>query len=374
MVTRQDRLIERVKIVITGSYRQAGRDYGEAHAPEMRRRLDAYAPIFEVLGMDRDAAARRAQEDMLPATERAFSDYVEELRGRAEGAGVQFPQLFLLNCMEEVWSWVGPEKMHELESLATGHNPGGRCTTFALSRDGRTVIGHNEDWNAVDLDSTVLLHDVTVPSGTRFLAVQFVGILPWTGINSHGIALTANTLPATDAGAGAANAFVCRRLLECRSLDEVWQCVQSPSRGTGTYIMAGDAHGSIWAMESSARRASCRRIDGWTVETNHFTAEDMVPLRTCPVSDDSIGRLARARELVDEGMRRNDDLVALARRVLADHEPTGGRTICGHAQAGVPDALQMATITTTIYEPTLGSLWATLAPPCEREPQHFTLD
>jgi isopenicillin-N N-acyltransferase-like protein len=367
----RERLVERVEMVITQSYRQAGRDYGEAYAADIRRQIAAYEPVFDVLGMDREAAAQRAQKEVLPATERAFSDYVDELRGRAEGAGVAFGHLFLLNCMEEVWSWVGPEKMHELEERAAGHNPGGRCTTFALSRGGRTLIGHNEDWNAVDLDTTVLVHDVTVPSGTRFLALQFVGIVPWAGINSHGLAITANTLPNTDAVPGAANAFVCRRLLECQSLDEVWDCMRTPARGTGTYVLAADAQGSVWAMETSARRAARRLVDVWTAETNHFTDEAMVAFGAQPVSEDSLGRLVRAKELLVDGMAGGEDLLDLARRVLADHRATGGRTICGHPQSNSVPLLQMATITTTIYEPVDRRLWVTLAPTCEREPQLF---
>ena len=365
--------IRLVKINVSGSYRDAGRAYGETYASDIERQIAAYEPVFDLLGMGSEAAARRTQEDVLPATEHAFPDYVDELRGRAEGAGVAFRHLFSLSCLEEVWSWVGPEKMRELEELAASHSPSGHCTTFALCRGGRTLIGHNEDWSAVDLDTTMLMHDVTVPSGTRFLALQFVGLLPWTGLNSHGLAITSNTLPPTDGTAGVANAIVLRRLMECRNLEEVWDCVRTPTRGLGAYVLAADAQGRAWAMETSARRAACRPVEVWTAETNHFMDETMVPLRSQPVSEDSLGRLHRAKELIVAGMENDEDIFSLARRALTDHQATAGRTICAHPQRGVPQPLQMATISTTVYEPQAGRLWATPAPPCEREPQLFEL-
>lgn len=368
------RLIRRVEMRISESYRRAGREYGETFAADIARQLAAYEPVFDLLGMGSETVAQRAQEHVLPATEHAFPDYVDELRGRAEGAGVAFRHLFPLSCIEEIWSWVGPEKMRELEELATPQNPTGHCTTFALRKGGRTLIGHNEDWSAVDLDTTMLVHDVTTPNGTRFLSLQFVGLLPWSGLNSHGLAITANTLPATDATAGVANAFVLRRVLESRSLEEVWDRVRMPSRGVGTYVLAADAQGRAWAMETSARGAACRPVDVWTAETNHFMDETMVPLRTQPVSQDSLGRLARAKELIGAGMERDEDISLLARRVLTDHEATGGRAICAHPQSGVPQPLQMATIATTVYEPMDGRLWVTSAPPCECEPQLFELN
>jgi hypothetical protein len=219
----------------------------------------------------------------------------------------------------------------------------------------------------------MLMHDVTVPSGTRFLSLQFVGLLPWSGLNSHGLAITANTLPPTDATAGAANAIVLRRLLECQNLEEVWDCVRMPTRGLGTYVLAADARGRAWAMETSARRAACRPVEVWTAETNHFMDETMVPLRSQPVSPDSVGRLARAKELIGAGMERDEDLALLARQVLTDHQTTAGRTLCAHPQSGVPQPLQIATMATTVYEPAASRLWATAAPPCEHEPQLFEL-
>lgn len=366
--------IERVSLCMSGSRRQDGRAYGERYGADIRRQIEAYNPLFEMLGLGSEQVASLADERVLPASEHAFPEYVAELRGRAEGAHVAFRDLFTLSCLEEIWSWVGPEKMRELEELAQGHVPSGRCTTLAFKHKGRALLAHNEDWSAVDSDSTMLLHDVALPDGTGFLSPQFVGMLPWAGMNSHGLAITANTLPTADARPEAANALVLRSALEARSLEEVWQRVRTPSRGLGTFVVAADARGRVWAIETSARRASRRAVATWLAETNHFTDEAMVSLRAQPVSEDSLARLARATELVSAGIAEADDLAALARSVLADHAIGRGRAICSHPRQGVPQPLQMATMASTVYEPRERRLWISVAPACEHRPQLFELN
>jgi isopenicillin-N N-acyltransferase-like protein len=365
--------LPRVAVDLRGSCRAAGRAYGERFSADIARQVAAYAPVFDFLGMGADEVARRAEAELLPPAEGAFPGYVDELRGRADGAGVAFRHLFPLNCIEEVWSWVGPEKLRELEELAGGSGPGGHCTTFALRREGRVLFGHNEDWSAVDLGTTMPVHEVTTADGARFLSLQLVGVIPWGGLNAHGLTITANTLPTTDARPGVPNAFVLRRLLECRSLEEVWEHVRLPGRALGGYVLAGDARGRVWAMETSARRARLREIDTWTAQTNHFTEESLQELGTQPVSEDSVGRLTRAKDLIEARWTHDGDLFDLARGVLTDHGEDGGRALCVHADPGVAPALQDATVASIVYEPTAGRMYAATGPACESTPEAFGL-
>ena len=373
MTSDQRPSLPRVAVDLRGSCRQAGRAYGERFAADIARQVAAYGAVFGALGMGAEEVARRAEAELLPPAEHAFPGYVDELRGRAEGAGVAFRDLFPLNCVEEVWSWVGPEKLRELEELAKGSGPTGHCTTFALRRDGRVLFGHNEDWSAVDLGTAMPLHEVTAADGTRFLSLQLVGVIPWGGLNCHGLTITANTLPTTDARPGVPNAFVLRRLLECRSLEEVWDQVRLPGRALGGHVLAGDAQGRVWAMETSARQACRREVDTWTAETNHFTEESLRGLATRPVSEDSLGRLARAKELIAAGWTRGDDLLDLAGAVLTDHGGDGGRALCVHADPAVAPALQDATVASIVYEPTAGRMHAAAGPACGSPSQAFEL-
>ena len=81
------------------------------------------------------------------------------------------------------------------------------------------------------MSSTMLMHNVTTAGGCRFLSLQLVGTLPWAGVNSHGITVTANTLPANDIAPGVANTFLSRWVLESQSLEEVWERMRTPLKG-----------------------------------------------------------------------------------------------------------------------------------------------
>jgi hypothetical protein len=130
----------------------------------------------------------------------------------ADGAGVPFEKLLVLNCGEEVLCGADP-------AAAAPPRPADHCTCLALSARGRTVVGHNEDWIEADVENMVVL-SLTVPDGTRILALTGAAYLPMCGVNSHGIAFYGNTLYARDELPGVPNGFKHRWLLEAATREE----------------------------------------------------------------------------------------------------------------------------------------------------------
>jgi len=369
--------VPRAELVIGDSPRDAGLSFGAAHAAAIAAQVDSYRPLYDVLGMPLEHVVARALEELLPAAEELLPAYTEELRGRAEGAGVPFPELFLLNCQEEVSTWVSPERWAELEERWPS-GPGGPsargCTTFALRAGGATVLAHTEDWTAVDLDNEILLQDVTAADGTRILALQSAGILPWQGQNSHGVTLTANTLLSNDTRPGVPNALVLRWALEAPTLEEVYRRLRLPGRAIGTYVLAADASGRVWSIQTTATRSSCLPVDDTVVQTNHYTHEELVDEQRLPVWPDSPGRHARASELVAAGMRVGRGALELAWSVVRDHGTGAGDAICVHPQGGeAPRVYQDATISCALYEPLARRMHACVGSPCENELETFGL-
>jgi len=88
--------------------------------------------------------------------------------------------------------------------------------------------------------------------------------------------------------------------------------------------------------------------------------------------DDSRGRFARARSLLDAGTTRCDDAHQLVSAVLADHgDPE--HPICSHEDESLPHGQRMSTTASMVWD--LGALTADVCagPPCENARQLISL-
>src|SRR5512136_2993436 len=120
-------MAESLVIEASGTHRDVGRQIGEAGRDMIAWGIDAYASRFEGLAgfgfteaVERSRGYLKHAEDFVPQT-------VDQLRGTAEAANVQFDQLFALNCSEEFTCQA--ERMWPAE----------HCTSFALVVNGRPV-------------------------------------------------------------------------------------------------------------------------------------------------------------------------------------------------------------------------------------------
>ncbi len=312
-----------------GTHREIGRQVGEAGREPIRRSVAYYEEHIEWLAGMSFAAAEARALPLLRHAERELPQYVDELAGMAEGAGVPFEKLLVLNCGEEILCAAEPGAAGP--GATAPLRPPDRCTCLALNAQGRTVVGHNEDWIEADVENMVLL-SLTVPDGTRILSLTGAAYLPMCGVNSHGIAFYGNTLYARDERPGMPNSFKHRWLLEAamRAEADARACMRGRARGSNH--LNAEAGGAIWDLEVSSERAVTIEADGWLVHTNHFTAAEMQDVERSESAGSRL-RLERGRELTAAGMATGDDPFAIVAGVLRDHvnAPT---SICAHP---VPD-------------------------------------
>jgi isopenicillin-N N-acyltransferase-like protein len=340
---------------VSGSHREIGRQIGEGARLQIERCIAAYEGDFELQTGMSLSAAEEATLPLLAAAERVVPQYVEELRGLAEGAAVPFSSLLLLNCGEELYCPATPHRRH--------------CTSLALAAEGQTIVAHNEDWAAQDIENNVLIR-ITTPDHIRILAMTTACFLPMTGLNSHGLAFAANTLYAEDQRPGVPNALVCRWALEAATREEAIARVLLPTRSRGSNHLFGRTGGVLWDVETSAQRAAVIEGTGWLVHTNHYVADEMLDLEGSS-SEGSRHRYARAHKLLSDRVREAPDPVALAADVLRDHHgaPT---SICCHGGSG-SDA-PSPTTASMIWEIEKGLMHVCAGPPCRNPYRVFSLD
>jgi isopenicillin-N N-acyltransferase-like protein len=271
----------------------------------------------------------------LPHAEEFYPDYVEEIRGYAEGARQTFEEMFALCC-------------HELLFPAAFRG----CTDIVvngdITSDGRVLVGHNEDWSDDQLDTVVLLH--AKPKGKpEFFCTAYAGLLPSCGMNSSGVSLTGNALSQNDMRIGIPKSFPVRKALEARRIGEGLSFAMPPNRASSYNNIVTDRNGEIYDLEGSATECAWLYArDGYLVHTNHYTAEKMQRFELEPDSiTTSVFRYNRALRLIEDqlGAVTVDSLSTIFR----DHVNKPG-SICRHMDPGIHRLDGSETIFSVIFD------------------------
>jgi isopenicillin-N N-acyltransferase-like protein len=349
-----------------GSYREIGRQVGEAARPQIEASIAFFAENFAAMsgGLSFDEAQQRSAA-YLRYARACTPQQVEELTGMAEGAGVPLPALMVPNCAEEL---TAGEPTVGAQPLTPG------CTAVAIVSGGRHIVGHNMDWYVVDAPNNVLF-DLTEPDGTRLLAFAGAAYLPIVGLNSHGIGNLSNSVHSTDNRVGVPNVFVRRTTMAAATLETARDDGLPAARARGTNQFFADIAGRLWDIESSATAAACadHTARGYMAHTNHYVAPEMAPFEGSDY-EESRTRLRTAEAMLAEGLDHGDEPVELVARILRCHEPSRQECICGHPEPDEPLGEQGMTVGSIICDLDERRLHVCAGPPCENPYQVFAMD
>ncbi|MBN9221957.1 MAG: peptidase C45 [Mesorhizobium sp.] len=222
-----------------------------------------------------------------------FPAYWEEMRGMAEGLGLPFDDIVLWHFRGDVWE-MPPEG----------------CTTVQIPGN-EPVVAHNEDGSAAQLSRCAMAR--VRPAGSKaFTSFIYPGTIPGHAfaVSEAGLVATINHIGALVSGVGLPRTLLGRALLDCDTLDDAVQLLQSSPRSGAYHVtlaQAGDDR--IFGVEFTHLNCSVRKIDTPQCHSNHLihpaTAGEQQE-----ITDSSLARLKRASELVD-GAAKVDPLEVL---------------------------------------------------------------
>ncbi len=260
-------------IDLEGTPRERGRQHGQAAADRLRRGAKMYAESLLKSGVDWAELEKRA-EALVPSIEAFDPDYVEEMRGIAEGAGEPFAAVVLMNARTEMVA----AARHAAASRAADSAPDGCTAALALpeaSIDGVLLHGQNWDWRAECAETGVVLR-IRRDDGPDILTFTEAGGLARSGLNSAGLGLTANALECDRdyrRGPGVPLPFIRRKVLESAALAQAVQTiVATPKLGSNHMAVSHgqEAFGFECAPDETFWLAPDRGI---YVHANHWIAE-----------------------------------------------------------------------------------------------------
>lgn len=218
----------------------------------------------------------------LRLTEQYFPQYIEELKGYAKGAGIDFYDLWALNVEESNTD---------------------RCTTIVTNQG--LLISHNEDWEPGQ-EQVISILQKTIGRLTTF---EFYYHHTLGGcsvsINSYGFCQGINTLAHAGSQIGIPRNIIARFLSETNNPEKDFRKLRTLPRELGYSHVIVNTQGKVWNIESTEKEAVLTKPELPFVHTNHFLTE----LKTYEENNNSTGtydRYKRARELVKAEMTEEE--------------------------------------------------------------------
>jgi hypothetical protein len=340
-------------------------ELGLQHGVALRREIwslwDACARlILDARGRARGWATRRVLGSVARVMEWHMpADLRRELRGVADGSGLGYGCLLLLNCFDDLMN-----SMRFMDALATRL----ACSAFAAvgdrAADGTVVAGRNLDYwfraqfagGGYEPTAQLQRHVVTFvyepARGVPFVSVGWPGLVNVvTAQNAAGLALACLTSPAwSERPWGMPMPFIYRQAAQH---DATLAAVDARLRGTrrtigNNLLVASATERDARVFELTSRRVVVRRPqDGAVAATNQFVSPEMAADQVGLVTRSSPQRLARVEELLARGTID----VARAQAILSDQR------CLDDEECLFSRVLNTGTIYSTVFEPAAGRLW-----------------
>lgn len=196
----------------------------------------------------------------LVATKKYFPQYIEEIEGYAQGAGVDFV---------EFWA----------QGLEDGGNYyyHGHCSSMVTN--GGKLIAHNEDW-ASDAADQICIVQKTVGDLTILELNYFVTLGGNSAsINSHGYVQLINTLSHTDWQIGVPRNVIARFMSETSDPIRDFEKLKAIKRASGYNHNIVGLDGRMWNIESTAERQLIISPPPPFVHTNHYLLQTLKPFQ-----------------------------------------------------------------------------------------------
>jgi isopenicillin-N N-acyltransferase-like protein len=347
----------KLKVVeVSGTNYDMGFQYGTS-CPEIAQMLDMTYLLFG--GREKASALIEQFLPMyLAATEKYAPEIVDEMKGMAAGAKIDFQDILFLNITYEI----------SVPSVMGG------CTSFAAAGQatsrGQVIAGQNFDY-IKPWEDYILLLKMKPAHGPRLLAVTAAGCLGLFGFNSAGISLNLNLLKNQDSltpTGGVPTHVILRKVFSCESLGEAITAIAAAEGRAAKNYLLTSAQGDIIDIETTTHDLDIQFPErGLLTHANYFKTDRFKTADLAPLFlPDSYIRATRLFHIMESHRGRLS--VSIMQQLLQDHNnyPT---SICRHPdpKAPLPLGKMMKTLASIISCP--GELKACIAlgNPCENE-------
>jgi hypothetical protein len=303
-------------VSVSGAPYERGRQYGTALRDRVKASATLYAKTLDEIGYDsvRKSALIKAFATQIGE----FGEhYLEEMRGIADGAGIPFEDVVMINARTEVIA----QARREAAVPDPEDDPDDGCTGAVVlaerSATGAVIHGQNWDWRAECAETAIVLR-VRRDDGPDFLTFVEAGGLARCGLNGAGIAITANYLESDRdyRQPGVPLSLIRRKVLEQQHFAIAMRAVATTPKVASNNMMLSTAENFAIDFECAPDESfPIYPADGLIVHANHWQSPiALAKLKETgiPSVPESYYRDWRVRKLLDQAGPKlsTDDLKA----------------------------------------------------------------
>jgi hypothetical protein len=333
-----------IVVQLSGAPSEIGYQHGRLLAPEIADALAVAKLSFTHDGKRDWAFYRKAAETVF--WPRVDAEYRDEIRGIAEGSGLDVWDVVALNATLEF--------SYYTDQLDKGRpKTAERCSAFVATgrqtKDGRPVIAHNNWSGYLEGSRWNVIFEIRPASGHRILMDGYPGLIHSGddfGVNSAGIAITETTITGFKGFdvAGIPEFVRARKAMQyAASIDDFDRIMRTGNNGgyANAWLVADTNTGEIARLELGLKNVTLERTkDGVFVGANFPVSPKLAAEETTfDLKNPSLSANARRKrwdELIPANAGKVD--LGLAKAFMADHrdahEKRDGapseRTLCGH--------------------------------------------
>jgi isopenicillin-N N-acyltransferase-like protein len=346
-------------IELRGTSFDIGLEHGVLGKKEVHRSLETYEQLFKGYASLSWKEAREKALLHVNAIEAYRPEYLREMEGIAQGAGVDFEDILTLNTRSEI---------------ALTNTPDG-CTSLAITepRSSNTWLAQNWDWKGEQTDSLLFLK-INQQNKPNIEMVTEGGIIGKIGCNDAGVGVCLNALMTKTWEPKVPIHLGLRAILDSYSFDEALSAVRDNQMASPAHFLIASKEKKMMSVEvSPIYTALIKPENGVLLHTNHICAPAMQDVVFDSPKDDSYQRLKIVDKLVDSlhDDIKADDIFSL----LANHDNFPD-SICRHENPNRLPHEKMVTVFSIVMDLTSNKLSLSLGSPClrsETDVYSFTL-
>lgn len=326
---------------------------GETLKNQIRKRIKTNKELYLKRSTNKHTYKQlvKKAKKFIPAIKTHFPHLLIEAQAIAEGANVNFEDILVLLCDEEI-----------VDFRFTNH-----CTTVALKTEkGDFLLGHNEDWFPEFRNNGLFIVKGRIGEN-KFLALGYIGGLAGSagGMNSYGTAYSDTSFYFSRFEYKIPRSIHLRALLDVKTPKQALKTLNCEGSIISNTVFVFKNKGIV-DIEELWNREKIFLPKDWIVHTNHpLLKKDRTKLHE-KEERESVKRYERALEIVLKEKKFSIDTI---KKILSDHKAD----ICGHLTKKYSKDITV-TIASLIFNPK--EKWILLCDgnPCNHKFRKYYLD